>query len=67
MPYINISLFPGQSKDLKARLSKKITEAIREEMPLVPDQNIWVTFTEIPADEWAIGGKMCGTAIKTDR
>jgi len=59
MPYINISLFPGQSKETKMRVAEKITEVIREEMPKVPDQNIWVTFSEIPADEWAIAGKMC--------
>lgn len=61
MPYINISLFPGVSKDTKASIAKKITKIINEELPKVPDQNIWVTFSEIPADEWAIGGKMCAS------
>jgi phenylpyruvate tautomerase PptA (4-oxalocrotonate tautomerase family) len=59
MPYINISLFPGQPKDVKVRIAQKITNVIREETPHVPEQNIWVTFSEIPADEWSIGGKMC--------
>lgn len=59
MPYISISLFPGQSKEVKARIAEKFTKVINEEAPNVPDQNIWVTFSEIPADEWSIGGKMC--------
>jgi phenylpyruvate tautomerase PptA (4-oxalocrotonate tautomerase family) len=59
MPYINISLFPGQPKAVKVRIAEKITAVIREETPQVPEQNIWVTFSEIPADEWSIGGKMC--------
>lgn len=59
MPYISVYMFPGQTKEVKRNIAKKITEVIREEMPLVPDQNIWITFSEIPADEWAIGGSMC--------
>ena len=59
VPYINISIFPGHTKDRKASIAKKITDIIREEMPTCPEQNIWITFQEIPADEWSIGGKMC--------
>jgi 4-oxalocrotonate tautomerase len=58
MPYINISIFPGHPKERKARIAEKITNVIREETN-VSDELIWVTFSEIPADEWAIGGKMC--------
>lgn len=60
MPYINISLFPGNSKEKKAQIAQKVTNVIREELPNVPKQNIWVTFSEIPADEWSIAGDMCG-------
>ncbi len=59
MPYINVSLFPGQDKNKKKVIAEKITKVINEELPKVPDENIWVTFSEIEADEWAIGGKMC--------
>lgn len=59
MPYINISLFPGNSKEKKAKIAEKVTGVIREELPNVPEQNIWVTFSEIPADEWSIAGNMC--------
>lgn len=64
MPYINITLFPGQSKETKSTVAEKITQVIREEMPKVPSENIWVTFSEIPADEWAIGGDMCAKSGK---
>jgi len=59
MPYININLFPGQTKEKKKAIARKITEVINEELPAVPDQNIWITFQEIEADEWSIGGNMC--------
>lgn len=59
MPYINISLFPGNTKEKKAQIAQKVTKVIQEELPSVPDRNIWVTFSEIPADEWAIAGDMC--------
>ena len=52
-------LVPWTVKEGQNQHRKKITDVIREEMPNVPDQNIWITFSEIPADEWAIGGKMC--------
>jgi 4-oxalocrotonate tautomerase len=58
MPYINISIFPGHPKERKARIAKKISDIIHEETN-VPNELIWVTFQEIPKDEWAIGGKMC--------
>lgn len=59
MPYINVSLFPGNTKEKKRNIAEKITKVINEELPHVPDQNIWVTFSEIPAEEWMIGGNMC--------
>ena len=59
MPYINVTLFPGQTKEKKAAIAQKITNVIKEELPKVPDQNIWVTYTEVPADEWMIAGDMC--------
>lgn len=59
MPYINVILFPGQTKEKKKTIAEKITKVINEELPKVPDQNIWITFQEVEADEWSIGGKMC--------
>lgn len=58
MPYINISIFEGHPKERKARIAKRIADVIHEEAG-VPEDLIWVTFSEIPADEWSIGGKMC--------
>lgn len=58
MPYINIDIFDGHSKERKAIIAKRITEVIKEEAN-VPEQLIWVTFNEIPKEQWAIGGKLC--------
>lgn len=59
MPYINISLFEGNSQDKKEQIARKITKVINEELSGVPDQNIWITFTDIPKADWSIGGRMC--------
>lgn len=59
MPYINVSLFPGNTKEKKQTIAEKITKVINEELPGVPDNCIWVTFSEVPKDEWMIAGKMC--------
>ena len=64
MPYTNVSLIPGQNKEKKAQIAAEISDVIRRELPAVPAQNIWVTFTEIPADEWVIGGKPCAVTHK---
>lgn len=57
MPYINISLYKGQTKEKKADIAKKITMVIKEELS-VPDDKIWVTYTDIPKADWAIGGEL---------
>ena len=59
MPYINITLFEGNSQERKERIARKITDVIIEEAG-VPEQNIWVTFNDIPKSDWSIAGKMCG-------
>ncbi|ATW27704.1 tautomerase family protein [Candidatus Formimonas warabiya] len=59
MPFINVRIFEGHSKERKARIAEKITEIVNQETG-VPKEYIWVTFQDIPADEWSIGGKMCG-------
>lgn len=58
MPYINISIFEGHSKEKKERISEKITEVIHEEAG-VPKEMVWITFNDIPKADWSVGGKMC--------
>lgn len=59
MPYINVTLFPGQTKEKKQAIAGKITNVIREELPAVPAENIWVTFSEVQKSEWVIAGEPC--------
>lgn len=61
MPFINVRIFEGHSKEKKARIAEKITEIVNQETG-VPKDYIWITFQDIPADEWSIAGKMCGKA-----
>lgn len=64
MPYINITLFTGQPKERKETVAKRITQVIKEELQ-VPDEKIWITYQDVPSDEWSIGGTMC-TPVKKD-
>lgn len=59
MPYINITLFSGNTQEKKQAVAEKITQVIRDELG-VPDPNIWITYTEVPKADWVIGGKPCG-------
>ena len=59
MPYINISIFEGHPQERKARIAKRITEVIHEETR-VPEDMVWVTFTDIPKHDWSVGGELCG-------
>lgn len=58
MPYINISLFEGQSGEKKAAVAEKITDVIKQELG-VPDDKIWITYTDIAKTDWFIQAKSC--------
>lgn len=58
MPFINIRIFKGYSKEKKAKLAQKITEIVHTETG-VAKEYIWIVFEDIPPAEWSIGGKLC--------
>lgn len=57
MPYINISIYKGHPADRKQRIAQKISDIINEETK-VPYSNIWVTFSEIPCEDWCVNREM---------
>lgn len=58
MPFVNIRIFEGHSKEKKKEVTKRIADAINEVMG-VPKDYIWVVWQDVNPGEWAIGGKMC--------
>jgi 4-oxalocrotonate tautomerase len=56
MPFVNVKLTPKSPQQMKT-MAAKITKVI-EETCHVPPNGIWVTFEEIPEEQWAVGGKL---------
>ena len=54
MPFVNIRLVEGRSRQQKDEISKRVTDAISEVLQL-PKDDIWVVFEDVPAAEWYVG------------
>ena len=55
MPIVRIQMWPGRTKEQKAKLAKSITDAIVEVLELKPEY-ITIVFQEVPKENWAMGG-----------
>ncbi len=56
MPLAQITIIEGRSKEMKADLIKKVTEAMQESLG-VPKERIRVAIYEVKKTEWGIGGE----------
>jgi 4-oxalocrotonate tautomerase len=56
MPFIQISLIEGRTKEEKAALIKEVSEAAMRTVNSTPD-NTRVVIYEVTADEWGVGGQ----------
>lgn len=57
MPFVNIKIYEGHTRERKREMVKRITEVINE-LTGVPKDNIWVVIEDIPPADWSVGGKM---------
>jgi 4-oxalocrotonate tautomerase len=55
MPFVNIRILKGHSKQRKDEMSRRVTETIAEVAQL-PKQAIWVVFEDVEAEDWYVGG-----------
>ena len=55
MPFVNIRIVKGHSKERKDEISRRVTAAISEVAQL-PKEAVWVVFEDVEADEWYVGG-----------
>ena len=62
MPMIEVTMFPGRSAEQKAALVERLTTAFLETCgsPGQPAAGVWVVVHEVPAENWAVGGKLVG-------
>jgi 4-oxalocrotonate tautomerase len=56
MPFVNVRIVEGHSKERKDEMARRITSAIAD-VAQVPADIVWVTFEDVPAAEWYIGAQ----------
>lgn len=56
MPIIRIDLLAGRTPERKLALIQHITEAVVTALDVRPEQ-VRVLINELPAENWAVGGK----------
>ena len=56
MPFIQVSIIEGRSKEKVAEVIRNITQTVSETLD-APVENIRVLVTEIPKTHWGKGGK----------
>jgi 4-oxalocrotonate tautomerase len=57
MPYVNIKLAGEVTREQKAQIAKEITETL-ERVAHKPKSYTYITFEEVPYEDWAIAGKL---------
>jgi 4-oxalocrotonate tautomerase len=55
MPFVNIRILEGHSKQRKDEMAMRISVAISE-VAEIPRENIWVVFEDVSRDDWFVGG-----------
>ena len=55
MPFVNIRIVKGHSKQRKDEISRRVTAAIAEVAQL-PKEAVWVVFDDVEADDWYVAG-----------
>ena len=55
MPFAQITMMEGRSKEQKAALIKEVTDAIHKSIGS-PRENVRVAIYEVQKSEWGIGG-----------
>lgn len=54
MPFVNIRILEGHSKERKDEMARRVVETISE-VAKVPKEVIWVVFEDVAADDWYVG------------
>ena len=65
MPFVNIRIVKGHSKQRKDEISRRVTDAVSEVAQL-PREAVWVVFEDVESDDWYVGGDSV-TDIRTRR
>lgn len=56
MPFVNVRIYGGHSRERKQEIARRITEAIAD-VAQVPREAVWVVFEDIPPRDWFVAGQ----------
>ena len=56
---IELTVFPGRTKEQKKKAIEKITDRLTEKLSIAPT-DIFIVFNEPPLENWGMGGKQKG-------
>ena len=59
MPYVNIRIAGVLSHEQKKKIAAEVTDTL-ERVALKPKSYTYISFDEIPHENWAIGGELLG-------
>ncbi|MDD5258341.1 MAG: tautomerase family protein [bacterium] len=57
MPMVRIELWDQNDADFKRKLARDVTKVVAENVKC-PEQAVSVVITEVPKENWAIGGEL---------
>ena len=57
MPYVNIRIAGSLTRDQKQQIATEITDTL-ERVALKPKSYTYISFDELPEENWAISGKL---------
>ena len=59
MPFIEVKLYEGRTREQKEALAERITEAFVE-IAGTSKEHVWIVFRDVPKDQWAMSGELQG-------
>ncbi len=55
MPFVNIRIYEGHSRERKDEIARRITDAITDVTKL-PREAVWIVFDEVSPPDWYVAG-----------
>tara|TARA_B110000037_G_scaffold50315_1_gene61761 strand:- start:699 stop:887 length:189 start_codon:yes stop_codon:yes gene_type:complete len=59
MPYVNIRIAGTLSDEQRKQIAAEVTGTL-ERVVLKPKASIYISFDELPRENWAVGGELLG-------
>jgi len=59
MPFVEVKLYEGRTREQKEALVDRITDAFVD-IAGTPKEHVWIVFRDVPKDQWAMNGELQG-------